>query len=68
MKWYAFFTAAGIGALGVFGMYAQNIIGFRYSWLRPVMMLLNGVAFLASQWMVAEEECDEELVLWGRWR
>lgn len=61
MKWYKFFTITAVASLAVFGGYAIRMGAFRQPWIRPVMMVLQGLAILSSQWMVAEEECNEEM-------
>lgn len=61
MKWYEFFTITSVAALTVFGAYAQHITGFTHPWARAVFMFLTGVAFLTSEWMIAEEDCRGEM-------
>ena len=65
MKWFRFFAITAVGALIVFGGFAASIQAWRYPWLRPAMLLLEGFAVLASQWMIAEDDCQEEMNPWG---
>ena len=65
MKWFRFFAITAVGALIVFGGFAASIQPWRYSWLRPLMLLLEGAAVILSQWMIAEEDCQEDMITWG---
>ncbi len=65
VKWFRFYTITAVVALIVFGGFAASIQPWRYSWLRPLMLLLEGFAVLGSQYMIAEEDCQEEMSFGG---